>query len=1674
MHPTRTLAALTLFWLAVLLAPLNAQIQRTDLSDLFLRNALPPLMAAAPAPEGSAFLTVNGPAFDRIDPLSITDARIDRFPLGADRSATLLLRRFDVMAPTGVTVIGTSGGERPFTPDKHLIFSGTVEGIAGSYVYLAVFHGFSAGYIDIPASDGTSTRYMISPDNIGGMLPATMIVSDARTLPPSGHGAIDCGAENLPGYQERVDKVFKDINDRFNLKIDGRDREQLASKTLAVQIAVDCDIRYLQGRNYNLSQAVNYALIVFGTSSAIYQRDANVALQIPYLRVWTEMGPYPGPTINDLLGQVRDYWSANMGDVQRSTTVLLSKDIGGGLAWVNVLCHDYGYAAVGLDNGVNFPGTNYLWDVDVTSHELGHNFGSPHTHNCSWAPPIDSCYASEGGCSSEITPRPGSIMSYCHLTASGTQLYLHPRVATLIRRNFELSSCINPVDGALDNDIAVVQIVAPVPGGTLIAGNAVMPSAIIRNIGTRTQTNIQVALAVTATTTQATFYNATRTIASLAPGASATVAFDQLTLTAAQHYLVKASAEITGDERSINNTLVRPFQVSEETPTAAITLTSPNGGGIYPAGSTVQVQWSATGTTDVTIQFSTDDGITWMPIRYKQSAASGTLNWTVPAIPTTRARVRINSLSEASSSDMSDTTFTITVGKDLQAFDFIDPVAAGSAESPLSPKVEFRNNGTETLRNVPVRLRMTWRPNGAEVYNATETIAEIAPGAVTTVDFPATPVLPDGEHVMIARALLDGDEAPSNDSIGRTSSFAGLAPPIAVKAYPMSRAVLLSWTPSVSKSATGYEIYRGTSPENLTLRATLRSTVLAYADEPLEDNTTYFYAVRSVTDAKRSLASRPVSAMPMTFRAGFALAAPELLLPGADVDALPVPVNMVWRSMSGGEIYQMQVAADEAMTDVVFNQFTETPGTQFQPDFGATYYWRVRAFNYSTTGPWSSVHRFSTQSNCAGGALAFDGATTRMEAPGFSWSGKEVTVEYWNYVSSADVTNGSAFNVGTDGGVDRFQAHSPWGDRMLVWDYGDFTTNGRIATDYSAYLDKWTHVALVSDGEHFKGIYLNGVLVNSSPEASYPPARTRLVIGAFFNDYHKGLIDEFRIWNRVRSEEEIGRDMSSRITAPQPGLVGYWRFDEGTGTTVADLSGSGAAGTLTADTLWRTSTALINCEPSRVLSTPQPVAPADGATLARTYAPNLSWGRVEGAGAYHLQVSTMSDFWDPEWDIPNVTATSHPLVGLRPATTYFWRVRPRSDGQTGPWSAVRRFTTAEACMDNALYFDGTKAAVAIDSFAFDGRAVTIEFWNYIDSATLKNGSAFALGAADNVSNRMQAHVPWSDKRVYWDYGNINTTGRLSAPYDLYMNKWTHVALVSNGIDAKQIYLDGYLVANSGSAGFPHDLSKLTIGGMPGASYHLGTIDEFRIWNTPRTQAQIHADMYRKLPPPQSGLIGYWNMDEGMGIATRDSSGFDHNGVLVNGPEWRSALLPLTGIAAMLSGPAIVTRGSAGNVYSVPNTPGMSYRWIVIGGTITDGDGTNSLTVRWGDGGEGLVRVNISPLDGLCDFTAEMGVEIMAPAGVETGQAITDLAFTNAPNPFSATTTISYRLTRRQNVSLAVYSLDGALVARLADGPQDPGDHQAVFNGEGLPSGIYICRVGVGDRYLYVKALHLVR
>jgi hypothetical protein len=80
---------------------------------------------------------------------------------------------------------------------------------------------------------------------------------------------------------------------------------------------------------------------------------------------------------------------------------------------------------------------------------------------------------------------------------------------------------------------------------------------------------------------------------------------------------------------------------------------------------------------------------------------------------------------------------------------------------------------------------------------------------------------------------------------------------------------------------------------------------------------------------------------------------------------------------------------------------------------------------------------------------------------------------------------------------------------------------------------------------------------------------------------------------------------------------------------------------------------------------------------------------------------------------------------------------------------------------------------------------------------------------------------------------------------------------------------------------------------------------------------------------------------------------------------------------------------------------------------------------------------------------------------------------NYPNPFNPSTTIGFSLKTGGLVSLKIYNLLGSEVATLVSARLSPGLHEVTWNAQGLPSGVYYCRLLSGDD-VEIRKLVLLR
>jgi N-acetylneuraminic acid mutarotase len=79
-------------------------------------------------------------------------------------------------------------------------------------------------------------------------------------------------------------------------------------------------------------------------------------------------------------------------------------------------------------------------------------------------------------------------------------------------------------------------------------------------------------------------------------------------------------------------------------------------------------------------------------------------------------------------------------------------------------------------------------------------------------------------------------------------------------------------------------------------------------------------------------------------------------------------------------------------------------------------------------------------------------------------------------------------------------------------------------------------------------------------------------------------------------------------------------------------------------------------------------------------------------------------------------------------------------------------------------------------------------------------------------------------------------------------------------------------------------------------------------------------------------------------------------------------------------------------------------------------------------------------------------------------------YQNHPNPFNPSTTLRYTIPKSSTVTLTIYDLLGREIALLVNKIQTPGEYSVLWNGQGYPSGIYICHLKAGD---FIDARKLV-
>lgn len=155
-----------------------------------------------------------------------------------------------------------------------------------------------------------------------------------------------------------------------------------------------------------------------------------------------------------------------------------------------------------------------------------------------------------------------------------------------------------------------------------------------------------------------------------------------------------------------------------------------------------------------------------------------------------------------------------------------------------------------------------------------------------------------------------------------------------------------------------------------------------------------------------------------------------------------------------------------------------------------------------------------------------------------------------------------------------------------------------------------------------------------------------------------------------------------------------------------------------------------------------------------------------------------------------------------------------------------------------------------------------------------------------------------------------------------------------------------------------------------------------------------------------------------------------------------------------------------------------YKWFRDGAEISGATGSTHEIPAAGaaDAGDYVCRITSTLVPNLTLFSRPIHVTVEPDVGIDASRPDAPAAFAlhqNFPNPFNPVTAIRYDVKEPCRVRLTVCDLSGRVVAEPVDAFQPAGGYEARFDGAGLASGVYLCRIWMKN-FTAVRKMALMR
>ena len=213
----------------------------------------------------------------------------------------------------------------------------------------------------------------------------------------------------------------------------------------------------------------------------------------------------------------------------------------------------------------------------------------------------------------------------------------------------------------------------------------------------------------------------------------------------------------------------------------------------------------------------------------------------------------------------------------------------------------------------------------------------------------------------------------------------------------------------------------------------------------------------------------------------------------------------------------------------------------------------------------------------------------------------------------------------------------------------------------------------------------------------------------------------------------------------------------------------------------------------------------------------------------------------------------------------------------------------------ALDFDGSNDYVQIP----DDNSLDLTT-NYTIEAWIKPGSFSWLGGIVSKYHTYGSHGYLLRLHSDAPYTGLCFDEMYTSAGILEAGTWYHIAAVNDN-GTRKLYLNGVEQTLTGTpltVQANSDSLRIGVDYLSSARYFDGKIEEVRIWNIALDSTQLRENMYRTLTGNETGLVAYWQFNEGTGTSLFDVVGWNL-GTLTNMDEedWVTSTAPLPFVTA---------------------------------------------------------------------------------------------------------------------------------------------------------------------------------